>query len=135
MLNIDCNAKIIFSYPSDKEKSYEVHSSLHLNFLRERLVEYLKSKKNLQDFVALHVWKEIENLTSSIKSYRHDVPVWDRHVSYKQGHFKLLFWLLHVTSEITSCSKWNYVMLQMKLRQVRSEVAWFLYLNDLEQLL
>ncbi|XP_046848458.1 uncharacterized protein LOC124442012 [Xenia sp. Carnegie-2017] len=59
----------------DKEKSYEVHSSLHLNFLLERLLEYLKSKKNLQDFVALHMWKEIENLTSSIKSYRHDVPV------------------------------------------------------------
>ena len=44
--------------------SYHVSFDLQLNEASQRLLEYLISRKSLEDFVKQFVWKEIENLAS-----------------------------------------------------------------------
>ena len=42
--------------------SYHIHFDIHLNDAKERLLEYLESRKPLEDFVRQFVWREIEKL-------------------------------------------------------------------------
>ena len=42
--------------------SYHIHFDIHLNNAKERLLEYLVSRKSLEDFVRHFIWKEIEKL-------------------------------------------------------------------------
>ena len=44
------------------QSSYRIHFDIHLNDMKERLLEYLVSRKSLEDFVRQYMWKEIENL-------------------------------------------------------------------------